>query len=62
MKWEMYEFVINEDIPENLTRQGYENREQILSKKKMYIPLITFNADSSEMGNYVFSLMFPHMI
>jgi hypothetical protein len=61
MKWEMYEFVINEDISESITRGGYKNPEQIISRKKMYIPFITFNADSSEMGNYVFNLQYPHM-
>jgi predicted methyltransferase len=52
MRWEMYEFVINEDIPESIVMDGYQNPEQILTRKKVYIPIITFNADSSEMDDY----------
>ena len=55
MRWDMYEFVTN--IPENLTKQGYENPERMSLRQKMYIPIITFNADSSEMGEYAFKLM-----
>ena len=28
----------------------------LISKQKMYIPIITFNADSSEMGEYAFKI------
>ena len=56
MRWDMYEFAI--DIPENLTSRGYRYSEQIISKQKMYIPIITFNADSSEMGSYAFRMAF----
>ena len=54
MKWDMCEFVTN--IPESIARKGYANPKEILSKQKMYIPIITFNADSSEMGDYAFRL------
>ena len=54
MKWDMYEFI--SDIPDNITIRGYDNPEQILSKQKTYIPIITFNADSSEMGDYAYKL------
>ena len=54
MRWEMYEFTT--DIPTNLTSHSYQNPEQMLSNKKMYIPIVTFNADSSEMGDYAFRL------
>jgi len=55
MRWDMYEFII--DIPENVTGEGYGNPKEIISKQKMYIPIITFNADSSEMGEYAFSML-----
>ena len=54
MRWDMYEFVI--DVPENVTGFGYVNPTQMRSRQKMYIPLITFNADSSEMGEYAFKI------
>ena len=54
MRWDMYEFII--DIPENVTGEGYGNPKEIISKQKMYIPIITFNADSSEMGEYAFKI------
>lgn len=57
MKWEMDEFSINEDIPENISKEGYLNPEQILARNKMYIPIITFKVDSSEMGSFAFSLV-----
>ena len=47
----MYEFAV--DIPENISNRSYGDPERIISKQKMYIPIITFNADSSEMGDYV---------
>ena len=54
IRWDMYEFDI--DVPKNIDQRGYKNPEQIISKKKMYIPIITFNADSSEMGDYAYKL------
>ena len=54
MRWDMYEFAT--DITENITGFGYINPKQMLTKQKMYIPIITFNADSSEMGDYAFRL------
>ena len=54
MKWEMYEFTTN--IPESIMRGGYENPREMLLKQKMYIPIITFNTDSSEMGEYAFKI------
>ena len=62
INWDMYKFVVEEDIPKSIMKSSYDKPEQLLSKQKIYIPIITFNADSSEMGNYVFSMMFPHMI
>ena len=55
MRWDMYEFDVN--IPENIMRVGYGNPERIISNQKMYIPIITFNKDSSEMGEYAFKMM-----
>jgi len=58
IKWETSEFVIDEDIPKSIMGSGYDNPERLLSKKKMYIPIITINADSSEMGEYAYRLNF----
>ena len=44
------------DIPESITDRGYEKPKQMLSRQKIYIPIITFNADSSEMGGYAFKI------
>ena len=57
MRWNMYEFTT--DIPVNLTSRGYKNPEQIISKQKMYIPIVTFNVDSSEMGGYAYQIGLP---
>jgi hypothetical protein len=54
MRWDMYEFIT--DIPESITNRGYEKPKQMLSRQKIYIPIITFNADSSEMGGYAFKI------
>ena len=54
MRWDMYEF--NTNIPESIMRDGYSNPKQILSRQKIYIPIITFNVDSSEMGAYAFKI------
>ena len=54
MRWDMYEFAV--DIPENISNRSYGDPERIISKQKMYIPIITFNADSSEMGDYAYKL------
>ena len=54
MRWDMYEFIT--DIPESITDRGYEKPKQMLSRQKIYIPIITFNADSSEMGGYAFKI------
>ena len=55
MKWNMYEFA-NADIPESVVKSGYKNPEEILENRTMYIPIITFNVDSSEMGGYAFKV------
>jgi len=55
IRWNMYEF--STDIPANLhAGRSYNQPEQIVSKQKMFIPIVTFNADSSEMGEYSFKL------
>ena len=54
MRWDMYEF--NTNIPESIIRGGYEKPEQMLAKQIMYIPIITFNVDSSKMGGYAFKI------
>jgi len=61
MKWDMYEFTT--DIPKNITKggalksNGYTNPEQIFANQKMYIPIVTFKVDSSEMSEYAFALV-----
>jgi len=52
IRWEMYEFPL--EIPPNITTRGYGDPVGIVSRQGMYIPIITFNADSSEMGRYSF--------
>ena len=51
----MYAF--STDIPENITKLGYGNPKQIISRQRMHIPIITFNSDSSEMGEYAFKMI-----
>ena len=55
MRWDMYEFPL--EISPDITKRGYGNPAGIISRQRMYIPIITFNADSSEMGGYSFKTL-----
>ena len=68
----MYEFAA--DVAKNIGQLGYENPEMMLSSKPrmahnrrsmgqhvpVYIPIITFNSDSSEMGGWAFEINCGH--